>query len=967
MFRKKAHSTLVSSVVDAVKKVNDADEPLRHVLRSYREASEPMSDLDECLEGRGGSDNKEKSSEGTTQRVTSSAARSPAILTYKGFAASLTCPKKFHLLQNHTDLTSDISIADAVHLDDGAAFNELARRWDRLQFGSRAVVVQEQNFEDAVRRSEEILLKYFQTVYAQLGDQAPALTIHRPAFATPFGGQSRGSQEQQKVQQGGKKGAADIILRARPAVLRFRPKDNQWVILETASALDPAGNPVRLAQYLQRLHFTTVAFRYWITQPHIPIGIRKRFLDIDLDTVTEKNLKGHRLETAAEVAVPLDLKRSGLLHIRQFFPGPVTLMDCDPTRLVKYVQRLSLEDMIDADINNSQRSGSAFGTGEFPSSGEQDITKLQAEVEAMQERGHGRQQWAGSTSNRTAKKREVELRKLFAKQQKLVEALISTRTLRLVEMGREPANAQKWRAFASDTDAVLKATFVDEGESGMLVDDQEDKGKKGKAAKAKQGPTATGKGGGRHCATQIPCVPTYSEFIGAHCSRGDVCPFFAEGLCLPNKFDEPIRQRDNHLFTVPSTAVSRKTTWWLQGLRTVQDVLYQYKKGAVNLTAPQLRYVKAITAGKVFVNPKEIEDFFSRIRYPAFLIDFEATQFALPPFEKVVAFQPLPFQFSLDVFQEDVLNETPTHYDFLHFGKGYSPNEDPRRACIAELMHIVRKERAKKRDAMTASGELARLERLKKQLEEEEFAAVTNARRGRRATKARGPNITKNNPLHEPVNFYDGCFIAHFASFEKSCLEKLGQLVDEYKEEIKQFYFLDTLDLFKRGFVHPNAHGSNSLKKVLPGLCPDFKYGVFGGDAAGDVVDAGEGEGSGGGGRQDEQKGENAMGVYRLWYHHEGGGSLRDLQQTVMQDERRRGIYEGKNKLDTMVQAARPDVRDKAWAMLRIQLLEYCSLDTKALYEIMRQVWLEKESAKGLKPDKGGWVMTDPLPREYRL
>ncbi|ESL08084.1 hypothetical protein TRSC58_04221 [Trypanosoma rangeli SC58] len=285
-------------------------------------------------------------------------------------------------------------------------------------------------------------------------------------------------------------------------------------------------------------------------------------------------------------------------------------------------------------------------------------------------------------------------------------------------------------------------------------------------------------------------------------------------------------------------------------------------------------------------------------------------------------------------------------------------------------MHIVHIERAKKRQAMEASGELARIREQKLlQEQEEKEAAKWTKRRGRATTTPKPLRITKQNPLMEPVHPYDGCFIAHFASFEKSCLEKLGQLVDEHKDEIKQFYFLDTLDLFKRGIVHPNAQGSNSLKKVLPALCPDFQYGVFGEEISGNDSDA-AGTDGGNGGRQDEQKGENAMGVYRLWYHHEGGGSLKDLRQVSMRDSHRRQASdtpEEGQKRELLLPPTRKELRDKAWASLRIQLLEYCSLDTKALYEIMRQVWREKEAVKGIKPDKGGWVMTTPLPRELDL
>lgn len=942
MFRKKAQAVARRAVAEAVNKTGGSDEPLTQILHGFRDAAAPFSDLDETIESP------------------ASPASPATVLTCRSFSASLTCPKKFYLLQNRQDLLPGISIGDAVHLDDEAAFNELARRWDRLQFGSRAVVVHEQNFERAVQQTEDILVRYFQTVHAQLGEQAPSLTIHRPAFAAPLGGDAMSSNT-----------AGPLVLRARPAVLRFRPKDNQWVILETLAIVDPFGNSTRLGQCLQRLHFTTLAFRYWITQPHIPIQIRKRLLNIDLDSVTEESLKGHRLESTAEVAVPLDLKRSGFLHIRQFFPGPVTLMDCDPSSLVKYVQRLSLEDILEADTNSNHRATGGLDLGNVSLCSDSHAMRLQKEAERLQKRGLEHRHLGNSTSSRVAKRKDTELRDLFAAQQKLLEAIISTHTVRLIEQGRHAMNVQKWTSFANSDNEVVRANLEEEDEVGdkNLSESGVDQ-KKGAGRKKKMKELEVKKSNCDKCRKSLS-VPTYSEFIGAHCSRGDTCPFFIEGMCLPNKIEDPLKQRDNHLFTLPSTAISRKALWWTQGLRTARDVLYQYKQGTVKLTAPQLRHVKAVAAGKLCINPKEIEGFFSRIRYPAFFIDFEATQFALPPFEKVVAYQPTPFQFSLDVFQEDILTETPTHYDFLHFGKGYLPNVDPRRGCLEELMRIVRLEREKRRQRMEASGELERIERekLRQRQEEERIeAAKGTKRRGRTAAKPKAVHITKNNPLLEPVNPYDGCFVAHFASFEKSCLEKLGQLMEEYKEEIKQFYFLDTLDLFKRGIVHPNAHGSNSLKKVLPAFCPDFQYGVFGEEMRGNDDGASDAEGSSGG-RQDEQRGENAMGVYRLWYHHEGGGSLKDLQQFSVRDRQHQRASNAAVYANTglMAPPARQDVREKAWAMLRIQLLEYCSLDTRAMYEIMRQVWSEKEAAKDIKPDKGGWVMTDPLPREYNL
>uniref|UniRef100_A0A0A9YT37 Zinc finger FYVE domain-containing protein 16 n=1 Tax=Lygus hesperus TaxID=30085 RepID=A0A0A9YT37_LYGHE len=107
------------------------------------------------------------------------------------------------------------------------------------------------------------------------------------------------------------------------------------------------------------------------------------------------------------------------------------------------------------------------------------------------------------------------------------------------------------------------------------------------------------------------------------------------------------------------------------------------------------------------------------------------------------------------------------------------------------------------------------------------------------------------------------------------------------------------MDLFKKGFIHPNAHGSYSLKKILPAMCPDFQYGVFGNEhrfddtvtsnTDHDDIVSGRAEkvfglsssmGADGEGQQDEQRGDNAMGVYRLWYHQEGGSTIQELQRS---------------------------------------------------------------------------------------
>ncbi|KAL7700303.1 protein of unknown function(DUF2779) [Lotmaria passim] len=995
------------------------------LIDQFLASTEPLADLDETIQR----DAAALTSSTTAAPLPQRARRAP-VLTYRSFAASLTCPKKFYLLQHRCDLIPKTSLGEMMRFDDSVGFNELARRWDRLQFGSRAHVVTETDFDKAVQHTEQLIVAYFQGPYTTLGDQAPTLTIHRPAFAVEFAGPASSSRA------AAADGEADAVsaphtstaeLRARPAVIRYRPKENQWVFIDAQAVIDPVSTSARITHTIQRFHFTILCFRLWLTQPHLPIEVRKKFFQVNLGSITSESLRGHALESSARPAAPIDMKRSGLLHIRQFFPGPATLVDCAPPQLVKFIQRLSLEELLEEDSKHYGREsgrghpyshgftgggGGAFDLKNCHSSVGHNarlrtyVDLLEANAQELAKMAHGR-------AVRSQKHKDEALQRLFESQQQLVEELLRQHTLPLMDeqqwtladasaRASSPAGETQLNALTAFSgllgdDGFVRAasaadplatvsTAAEEAEGGKSRQAVKSAARTVKGAKGKQkaaGDDEAGNDGDDDAAsaesdhlrndTAGSRAPCYGRYIGPQCLRGgDACPFFVEGMCLPRKVENPMATRDNHLFTLPSTSLVRKSAWWAEGKRTVRDVLTAYERGEqhMRMTQAQLRYAEALTQGLVALNPGEIDAFFAKIRYPLFVIDFEAVQFALPPFQKEIAYQSIPFQFSLDVFQNDVMTEEPTHYNYLHFGKGCSPNMDPRPGCVAELLRIVRLEREKKRAAMEASGELARLEAEKVAAE---AAAVAGGKRSRKPKVPKKPKITKANPLEQPLRPHDGSFIAHFASFEKSCLEKLGQLEEQYKEEIKEFYFLDTLDLIKKGCLHPNAHGSNSLKKVLPALCPDFQYGVFGSETtpSDDLSSSGSSSSGGGGEGQDEQKGENAMGVYRLWYHLEGGGTVQDLQRAT------RGLTNhalasadaaAHVATTTWTESVRTTMskeeRERMWHTLRIQLLEYCSLDTKALYEIMREIHAERAAVGETEPDKNGWVFIKPAPRE---
>lgn len=891
----------------------------------------------------------------------------PLMLSSRSFSAAITCPKKFFLLQYRNDLLPRETVGEAARYDDSAAFSELALRWDRLQFGSKAILIDAVDFDTAQKQTEKVILEYF-AANASLGEQAPTLTLHRPAFAGPCAVVGEGKLRELSV-SGKESNSGDphrspraLVMRARPQVVRYRPKDNQWVILLAFSVIDPLNNPLKASQCLQRIHFAMRAFRNWVTQPHIPIMIRKRFVAVNSDPEGMKspsssltNAGGERseeavaLSSATPLVAPIDVKRSGILHIRQYFPGPISVLDCDPQKLVKFIQRASLEDLLQEDCKAIAR-----GNG---NSGILDCSQLHPSIplhplisqryrEMLEAAGTGFP-GAKARSSRSLKKRDVSEKVYFERQQELLSCLLKYYVPEVVRCCEDPAQRRRWISFSCDEDS--------EESGAQLLSSSSSMGKEVARNGKESDPSV--------CSTALPC---FSEHLSSHCVKGETCPFFVEGKCLPRKVENPLLEGNNHLFTLPSIAVTRKVGWWADGLRTVGDVMKEHSKGKVKLSASQLRYAQSVTSGKIGLNPAAIDGFFQQIRYPLFILDFEATAYAVPPYRKAVAYQSIPFQFSLDVFQNDILTETPKHYDFLHFGKGYSPNQDPRRACINELMRIVKVEREKKRLALLSSPSSSPVEFPVKE-------ELVRRGRGRPSKNSNSSSASSSQSFAGDTSnshsLYDGCFLAHFAAFEKSCLEKLGLLEEMYKEDIKCFHFLDTLELFKKGFVHPNAHGSNSLKKILPAVCPAFQYGVFGGENSqeenGNKVSAAAPPAAS---KQDEQQGENVMGLYRMWHHHEGGDSIREL------------LKRSATWTSRLPSNLSPKEREKIWTVLRIQLLEYCSLDTKAIYELMREIWRMREEVRllsenenqsndngsgtssygSLTADKSGWVWISP-------
>ncbi|HET8575060.1 MAG TPA: DUF2779 domain-containing protein [Candidatus Paceibacterota bacterium] len=71
-----------------------------------------------------------------------------------------------------------------------------------------------------------------------------------------------------------------------------------------------------------------------------------------------------------------------------------------------------------------------------------------------------------------------------------------------------------------------------------------------------------------------------------------------------------------------------------------------------------------------------------------------------------------------------------------------------------------------------------------------------------------------------------GSVLVWYEAFEKTRNKELAELHPEYRdflEDVNARVF-DLMTVFKKNYLHPDFHGSTSIKKVLPVIAPEFSY-----------------------------------------------------------------------------------------------------------------------------------------------
>jgi CRISPR/Cas system-associated exonuclease Cas4 (RecB family) len=100
------------------------------------------------------------------------------------------------------------------------------------------------------------------------------------------------------------------------------------------------------------------------------------------------------------------------------------------------------------------------------------------------------------------------------------------------------------------------------------------------------------------------------------------------------------------------------------------------------LTAIQRVQKQSILDGRPHTEQEPFRRFLKHIRFPAYFLDFETFQMALPPYEGTRPWQQIPFQFSLHVLP--ALGAEPEHHMFLAEG-----GQDPRPQFLGRLRELL--------------------------------------------------------------------------------------------------------------------------------------------------------------------------------------------------------------------------------------------------------------------------------------
>lgn len=131
------------------------------------------------------------------------------------------------------------------------------------------------------------------------------------------------------------------------------------------------------------------------------------------------------------------------------------------------------------------------------------------------------------------------------------------------------------------------------------------------------------------------------------------------------------------IYTIPMLSEKKKRDLHRMGIQSLHDIPPDYE-----LSDKQSKIVDCIQANKPFLDKGAIKGFFDSFNYPLYFLDYETYGAALPIYPGYKPYQPMVFQFSLHVIEQN--NKSYQHDEYLALDGG-----DPARGLIKHLRKVI--------------------------------------------------------------------------------------------------------------------------------------------------------------------------------------------------------------------------------------------------------------------------------------
>lgn len=166
----------------------------------------------------------------------------------------------------------------------------------------------------------------------------------------------------------------------------------------------------------------------------------------------------------------------------------------------------------------------------------------------------------------------------------------------------------------------------------------------------------------------LPFIP--STTIGEHCFSPYKCNFM--GNCWKHIPKDSV-------FEIAGISREEQFSLYNSGIRKIVDI-----QDMSSLKLAQQLHIKSIKEQRAIINKEGLVEFFSKIQYPLYFMDFESSMPAIPQLPNTRPYENIPIQYSLHY--KPSARGRLVHYEYLAHAGG-----DPRKEFVESLLRDTEK------------------------------------------------------------------------------------------------------------------------------------------------------------------------------------------------------------------------------------------------------------------------------------